>query len=292
MNTSSSTLTFPPEGHDFFLELKTFSELRVSGTDAAQFLQGQLSCDVNAVNHHHSSLGACCDRKGRVLFSFRLLLQEHAFILQLPTLMLESALSHLKKYAVFSKVGFETRALSAIGLGGKGISQLLPNQFPELRLPTQRGCVEAIKNYRFLCIDETYPRYVILATAEQLLTLRKTFSKELHEADPLYWEYCDIQQGWVTIYPETQGLFIPQMLSYEQWGAVSFTKGCYVGQEIIARTQHLGKLKRHLQFLHTEKSYSRGEDILNSEGKSLGIVANLSPSPKGGYAAFIVTQIP
>ena len=263
----------------YAVELNDHCLLKVSGKDAASFLQGQLSCDIHTVTLQHSSLGCCCDRKGRVLFSFRIFLKDDNYYLYLPKSIAESALQHLQKYVIIAKVNLQIEACVSLGLGGDEIKLWLGKHIDHM--PEKFNEAQLRRNEILICIDDKNPRYLVINASAEIYA-------ELNKASLNNWRYAEIEQGLVTIYPETQGLFIPQMLDYEKWGAISFTKGCYVGQEIIARTQHLGKLKRHLHHLNFSQAVQLGEEITHADKK--GIAAAVCLNSENQYAVLAVMQ--
>jgi folate-binding protein YgfZ len=106
------------------------------------------------------------------------------------------------------------------------------------------------------------------------------------------WQWLDIQAGLPLITEDTKEQFVPQMANFEQMGAVSFHKGCYPGQEIVARTQYLGKVKRHLYRAHSASPMAAGQAIyspLHAE-QPCGMVVNAAPAPAGGHDALAVVQ--
>ncbi len=263
----------------FSVSLDNFSLLHAEGADAANFLQGQLSCDINTITEAQSSLGCCCDRKGRVLFSFRIFVKAGVYYLYLPTEMAESALAHLRKFIIIAKVNLDIESCQSLGLGGSEIKNTLAQYFSAVT--KSFGQCYLKDDGILICVDEKTPRYLFIGKSqEQFSDLAKLGTND--------WLYTEIQQGLVNIYPETQGLFIPQMLNYEKFGAISFTKGCYVGQEIVARTQHLGKLKRHLQPGDFDEMVKPGEEVARDEKK--GVVAAACVNPEGKYTALMVMQ--
>lgn len=262
----------------FCTALDDFGLIKIGGLDALKFLQGQLSCDLNLLNETQSSLGCCCDRKGRVLFSFRIYRKDQEYYLYLPKSMLENALQHLQKYVIIAKVSLSLHETKFFGFYGKDCLSWLSNQFPNV--PIQFGAMQHIENETLICVGEKTSRYLLITNR----------SFELTQSNNDEWNFLELQQGLVTIYPETQALFIPQMLDYEKWGAVSFNKGCYVGQEIVARTQHLGKLKRHLHRLDSAKFMKRGEAVLNAENETVGTVVECCKAPDGGFAVLAVMR--
>ncbi len=252
--------------------------LQVSGQDAATFLQGQISCDINELSEHSSSLACCCDRKGRVLFSFRIFKKADSYFLYLPNSLAEMAASHLRKFIIIAKVKLTIEQPTLLGFSGAGIATYLAKH--EFTVPKTFGECGHNDQQTLICLDEKTPRFLLIGDADNLA--------DLTTLDLNAWQYQEIEQDIVTIYPATQGLFIPQMLDYEKWGALSFTKGCYVGQEIVARTQHLGKLKRHLHRVDFQHEVKLGEEVTH-EGKK-GVVAAVALNPQNDYAALVVLQ--
>lgn len=259
----------------------SFGVLQISGRDAAQFLQGQISCDINEVDEEHSLLGTCCDRKGRVLFSFRIFQKAEAYYLYLPKSMLEFAIAHLRKFIIIAKVSLDIKAFHCRGFGAEELEEWL--SLHPMKTPKKWGEVRSNQTDSLILVDEKNTRYLALSEA----TDSEYTPTTLQEKD---WEYLDILQGLVTIYPETQGLFIPQMLNYDQFGAISFTKGCFVGQEIVARTQHLGKLKRHLHLLEKDTALERGAELLDEQNQNCGTVVACSLNPEGKYSVLAVLK--
>ena len=214
--------------------------LDVSGVDATRFLQGQLTCDVAALTTGGSTLGARCNPKGRMQSSFRLLkLSDERYLLAMDASLLEPQQTDLAKYAAFFKVQLNdcteqwvrlglwgpqaADALAAVDLGQNadeadaGLAVALSHDVMELWVPADRA------------------REIINALTDK--------------AQPVAlnaWQLRLIRLGIGQVRSQTRESFIPQMLNLQQLGGVSFKKGCYTGQEIVARMQYLGKLKRRM----------------------------------------------
>ncbi|AAO89982.1 YgfZ/GcvT domain-containing protein [Coxiella burnetii] len=117
-----------------------------------------------------------------------------------------------------------------------------------------------------------FSKVELLAVNEaETYSLPEITLKELDEND---WRSLNVRAGLVWVYPQTSGKLIPQMINLQKWGGISFTKGCYIGQEIIARTEHLGKLKRHLYraFVDSETPPTPGDELKNQNDQTMGIV--------------------
>ena len=208
---------------DIICPLTHYSLIQIEGTDAEKYLQGQLTCDVTKLAAGESTLTAHCDPKGKMSALFRLIRQdEQTFYMLLKSELLPSALDQLKKYAVFSKVTFTSLDWQILGAAGtKGIEKC--GQFSaQIRID----------------VKAQQPRMILLNPTR--LALEPTVEAEA-------WDLLDIQDGIPSLAAATQLEFIPQALnlqSIEQ--AISFQKGCYIGQETVARAKYRGANKRAL----------------------------------------------
>lgn len=244
--------------------LNSFSVLRFSGAKTQDFLQGQLTCDMRLLSEHGSySHAACCDHRGRMFANFWVVNWQQDFLFILPKSLCEILKNHLQKYAVFSKVKITIENDFFIA-ELQMFSRTLPHRL--LTVPEKQ----------LICILlPSENRYLIFA--ENSCALLHTFLKEpeitIH-SDETLWQQNNIADQLAILCDKTSLLFTPQMINLEKLGALSFTKGCYVGQEIVARTQHLGILKRHLHRL-TVKNRAHlfpGDPLKNENGDNIGVV--------------------
>lgn len=226
----------------FFCTLSHEGVLAVIGTDASKFLQGQLTCNLNYLSETHSSLGARCTQKGRMQSSFRIVLEPEGCLLAMARELVEPQLADLKKYAVFSKSKLtdDSARWARFGLykGGAALNSL------GIHLPAETDSVARADG--LIAIRVSHERAELWAPAEQSEDLSQRLKTQLSEADLNQWLLGQIRDGIGQVMGETRELFIPQMLNLQAVGGVSFKKGCYTGQEIVARMQYLGKLKRRL----------------------------------------------
>lgn len=211
-----------------------------SGTDAKQFLQGQLTCDLEEINTHQTRLGAHCDVKGRIIANFRLFFFQNDYYLLLQRSTLPLLLASLQKYAVFSKVTLKdvSNGWQKIGLYAANAKNLSTKQ-----KPTQENNLAVLDNTLSLSIPGTIPRIIVLAPITESINF---IDNTLAQKSVNHWHLLDIMAGIPAVYPETSGQFTPHQLNFPELGGVSFNKGCYIGQEIIARTHYLGKSKSRL----------------------------------------------
>lgn len=226
----------------FFSPLSHEGVLAVRGPDASKFLQGQVTCNLNYLNDHSSSLGARCTPKGRMLSSFRIVSVEGGYLLTMARELVEPQLADLQKYAAFSKskLSDESAAWVRFGLSdGDGALVGLG-----LDLPQTSDSVARANDV--LAVRLSDGRAELWAPASAADTLHNRLAAQLPEAALNRWLLAQVRAGVGQVVGRTRELFIPQMLNLQALGGVSFKKGCYTGQEIVARMQYLGKLKRRL----------------------------------------------
>ena len=226
----------------FFCPLSHEGVLAVRGADAAKFLQGQLTCNLNYLSDTQASLGARCTQKGRMQSSFRILLQGDGVLLAMASELLEPQLADLKKYAVFSKSKLTDESGAWVRFGLIGADQALSAL--GLELPVETDSVARTEH--LIAIRVSPDRAELWVPVEQAEAVRSQLAAQLKETGLNEWLLGQIRAGVGQVMAQTRELFIPQMLNLQAVGGVSFKKGCYTGQEIVARMQYLGKLKRRL----------------------------------------------
>lgn len=226
----------------FFCTLSHEGVLAVRGVDAAKYLQGQLTCNLNYLSETRASLGARCTQKGRMQSSFRILLQGDGVLMAMASGLLEPQLADLKKYAVFSKSKLTDESAAWVRFGlEKGDAALLSLG---LELPAETDSV--VRNDPLIAVRVSPDRAELWVPADQADAVKGKLSALLGEGDLNQWLLGQVRAGIGQVMAGTRELFIPQMLNLQAVGGVSFKKGCYTGQEIVARMQYLGKLKRRL----------------------------------------------
>ncbi|WP_461482041.1 CAF17-like 4Fe-4S cluster assembly/insertion protein YgfZ [Porticoccus sp.] len=202
----------------------------IEGPDAGRFLQGQLTCHVPKLNVGDSQPGACCNAKGRMLSNFILYrTEEQRYLLQMHHSLVKPTLEHLAKYAVFFKAQLTDASDQYLPLG------LSPAGDHSLPTAIDIYTAHSLSDGRKILLVEQGAQ-----TAWQALAnLAKPTGTE-------FWQLQDIAAGLGYVQLETAEMFIPQMLNLQAIDAISFRKGCYTGQEVVARMKYLGKLKRHM----------------------------------------------
>ena len=243
--------------------LTSQSLLKVAGPDAAIFLQGQLSCDVLKLSTELSGLGSHNTAKGRMRSSFRIArIEENCYLLRVHSSIEDQALNALKKYIVFSKA--EAEALNdwaIIGLHGTKAEAAINNTFSQSPQREYQQVTE--EDAVIICTSEKYKSYELFLPADKAAALWPKLSEGLATTSSQQHQLLQNQLGLAFVEAGTFEEFIPQMFNYQATPAISFTKGCYTGQEIVARMHYLGKLKRHMYHYtaSTEQSLKPGETV-------------------------------
>jgi folate-binding protein YgfZ len=234
----------------FFCTLSHEGVLAVRGPDASKFLQGQVTCNLNYLSDSNASLGARCTPKGRMLSSFRVVSEGDGYLLALASELLEPQLSDLKKYAVFSKSTLSDESAEWLRLGLNDADEVLGEL--GLMLPTDADGVA--RGEGLVAIRLPDGRVELWIGSVQRAEILQQIQAKLPEQPLNTWLLAQVRAGIGQVLGATRELFIPQMINLQAVGGVSFKKGCYTGQEIVARMQYLGKLKRRLQRLSLEGS--------------------------------------
>ncbi|MDM8560056.1 hypothetical protein [Candidatus Parabeggiatoa sp. HSG14] len=293
---------------DIITDLSHFGLIKVSGGDAEKFLQGQLTNDVRKVTAQRNQLNACCTPKGRILINFRLFKRDSAYYFLLPQESVTTTLKHLQKYIMRADVKLEdfSNHLLRFGISGTHSTRVLKNCLG-FTPPTEMEASLTTEQTTILRIQGIQPRYIILTETPQDLwqcssktlypagsTAWQCTNKTLHPVGSTAWQLLEILAGLPQILSTTVEAFVPQMVNYHAIGGVSFKKGCYTGQEIVARMQYLGSLKRrmYLAKMNTESVPKPGDTLYTStEEQSVGKIVNAVPHPDGGMIALAVISI-
>jgi len=285
------------ENQNFLVELSHYGCLKVSGEKAQDFLQGLVSCDMKTINPDHSSLAAYCNQKGRVLGIFRIFQWGEDYYLRMPRVLIPAIETSLMKFAVLSNIELTdvSESISAFGIVGEKTLQILNESTNSpssasfqrtlesiyQRTQKQTSKIEStvISNDNILIsqVPGTPTRYEIYGATNNIIDLFETLQQHSPPTKHTLWHYLDIQAGIPNIYPDTQKLFTPHMLNLPELGAVSFEKGCYRGQEIVARTHFLGKSKQQMYraTIQSQALPSLGSEIMTNDPQSAKSCGNI-----------------
>jgi len=270
--------------------------ISIEGEDAADFLQGQLTNDVRDVSLQHSQLSAYCTHKGRMIANFRLFKREESYFIRLPQALLEPILKRISMFILMAKVVMKdgTDALVKMGVSGPKAHEQLADLISELPLETDD--VTQTQGYTVIKCAGSLPRYEIYGELDAMKKLWGDLDVNAAPAGAGAWESLDILAGIPTITPETSEAFVPQMTNMQVINGVNFQKGCYTGQEVVARMQYLGKAKRRMFLVQIASNDTvKAGDKLFSEGsksgQGTGQIVNAQPDSNGGYNALAVIDI-
>ncbi len=263
----------------------------VSGDDAAPFLHNQLSNDVQALTEGDAQWTSWCSPKGRMLVTPLLWRGKQGYFFQLPRALQAAIQKRLQMFILRSKVKLDDMSadwikLGVAGDGAKANIHALFGAVPEV--------MKSLHNHLGRVIRLSANRFEIIASAENAATIWQTLSASATKVGAPVWDLLAIRDGVIEVLPETQDQFVPQMANFELIGGVNFKKGCYPGQEIVARTQYRGILKRRMVRVHGEGDAPKlGEGVQSPEfgEQSAGHIANVAAAPGGGFDALVVAQI-
>lgn len=259
--------------------LTHFDLLSFHGDDAKAFLQAQLTCDVNQVNLQQSRYGGYCTPKGRLLANFLLLQSRTGYLMHLPAELAPGIAERLRKFILRAKVTIERAAgLSMVGLAGPEAPALLREKIGDLPpLPL------AVREHATATVTRLPAgQFLLLASSADMAGLWDSLAQQAVPVGAECWNGLQICAGIPWLSAATQDEFLPQMVGLDAIGGVSFDKGCYPGQEIVARSRYLGEVKRKLRFGHSAREV-RVADVLHCADQPCGTVLNAAASPRGGF---------
>jgi len=274
--------------------------IAVAGEDAAGFLHNQLTNDVEHLGTTEARLAGYCTPKGRLQATFLMWRDQEAVYLQLPRAIQAPLQKRLTMFVLRAKAKLrdatdEPRNTAVLGLGGAAAASAL------------RACAGALPEAPYARVDGAagtvirladafgHPRYLWLTTPDTAIEALPRLRETLAPGGNAAWRLASIHAGVPQITQPTQEQFVPQMVNYELLGGVNFKKGCYPGQEIVARMHYLGRLKQRMYLANIAgKEAPQPGDKLYSRGladQATGMIVNASPSPDGGYDVLAVIQI-
>jgi tRNA-modifying protein YgfZ len=263
------------------------------GADAQVFLHSQLSNDVKQLTPERSEYAAYCSAKGRMFANFLVWQEDQTYYLQLARVLLPAMQKRLAMYILRSKVKLADASEShlILGLGGSAATGALQRLFPLLPQHAHQVVRDPANG---ILIALPGQRFQLIAGLETARRLWHALAETLTPVGTPCWEWLEIRNGIPLLTPPTQEQFVPQMANMELIGAVDFHKGCYPGQEIVARTQYLGQLKRRMVLAHVADGAvpQPGDELYSSisDGQATGMVVNAQAAPEGGYDLLAVLQ--
>jgi hypothetical protein len=261
--------------------LSQLGVIRVEGEDAAKFLHGQLTQDFSLLGQDHARLAAFCSAKGRMQASFIGFKRSSTDILLVCSRdVLAATLKRLSMFVLRAKAKLSdaTDAFAVYGLTGNPVTSAEQSDWAA----TRDGEATLINLYPALGVTRQ------MWVAPQGTTPPKGEPLSLDT-----WLWGEVRSGVATLSQPVFEAFVPQMLNYESVGGVNFKKGCYPGQEVVARSQFRGTLKRRAALAHCESAMTAGQELFGSEDDSqpVGLVVQAAANPQGGWDAIVSLQL-
>ncbi|PID41904.1 MAG: hypothetical protein CSB48_12855 [Proteobacteria bacterium] len=266
--------------------------LRLSGPDAKKFLQGQVTCDVTQISATRSSMGAACTAKGKMVALFQLVMDdsenEPRYLIRVPSSTATALMAHLEKYIIFSRASVSISSeVCNVGLFAGASSSISGIRLPDnsgetLSHSTSHGKVSVTR------IARHAPLFEVFGTQAGLVGFFQSCDTPALVTPPPAWRSIEIYQGIPRLEAEQVDKFVPQIFNLHYLNAISFQKGCYTGQEIVARIKYLGKEKKQLRVMQCEVPGHRpfsariaGLTVEDSAHKKAGTVLRCSENIEG-----------
>lgn len=265
--------------------------IRLSGEDAQPFLHNLLTNDVSHIHNDTLRFAGFCTAKGRLLASLHIWRQDDELRLMLSADILAAILKKLSMFVLRSKAKLADASadLALIGLAGPDAAGLLPALGAPVPVAMQAADFPQGKVLR---LDDK--RFVLAVAVESAAGVWAKLAGQAMPVGSAAWRWLEIAAGQPRVTAATQEHYVPQMLNMElpAVGGVIFTKGCYPGQEIVARTQYLGKIKRRMYRARLEESLPAGTDVFTPEAgdQHCGSLVLVAPSPESGFECLVVVQ--
>jgi folate-binding protein YgfZ len=272
-------------------DLSHYGLIALSGEDAQTFLHGQITNDLRGLREDKAVFAGYCSAKGRLLANFLVFRRAADLLVMLPRSLREGIQKRLTLFVLRAKVKLRdaSDAWVALGLSGAQAAELVAARFG--RVPS--APMDVVQGPDGWAVRLGEGRFDVFVTPEAAPGYWQGWAARARPVGAPAWDWLTVAAGVPVILPPTQDHFVPQMANMELLHGVSFQKGCYPGQEIVARSQYLGKLKRRMYLAHVETSAAAGDELYSPElpGQSCGMVVNVAPAPGGGTDLLAVMQV-
>ena len=277
---ASSTVVVP---------LMHLSLIEADGEDTQAFLHGQLTSDIKHLKTGDAQHAAWCSAKGRMLASFVVCqpTPEH-YALLLSADLREAIQKRLQMFVLRAKVKLKTSEHLLVGLSGPSAANLVQ----QAGLAVPETLLTTTLSEDTLVLQLEAERFVLALPANKAQDFWALATKNAIPAGLEAWRWLDVKAAFPVISAATKEEFVPQMADFEKMGGVSFHKGCYPGQEIVARTQYLGKVKRHLYRVSCATALNAGDELHSPDNPDLsaGKLVSAAPALEGGFVGLAVIQ--
>jgi len=262
--------------------------IRVAGADARSFLHGQLTNDIEHLPPDQARRAGWCSAKGRLLATLLVVPHGDDFLLLLPAQLIASVSKRLKMFVLRAKVTVEDESAHWVQYGVFGVRALTAQQAP---LPSELHAVAREDAGIFVRVEGD--RLRILTPAEEAAALAERLG--LQAGNEERWQLEDIRAGVPQVVVATQEMFVPQMVNFEAVAGLDFKKGCYPGQEVVARAQYRGQVKRHMRRarLAAGAAPAVGQDLYcdDQPGQACGTVVAVAAAENGASELLAVVPV-
>lgn len=272
-------------------DLSQLGVIAFRGGETATFLQGQLTNDIHALHADSAQWNGYCSPKGRLLGNFLMWRQGEDYCLQLAGDILAGVLKRLSMFILRAKVQARDASDETVRLVVAGPQALAAVGAAMGTVPDTT--MRAVSGDAGQTIRVGADKFVLSVAPERAAAVWQVLRQSATPVGAPVWDWLRLNAGIPMIVAATQEQFVPQMVNLEVIGGVSFQKGCYPGQEIVARSQYLGKLKRRMFLAHVEAEAAPGDSLYSAdiEGQATGTVVNAAPAPTGGFDVLAVAQV-
>jgi len=272
-------------------DLSQFGLIAFTGEEAQTFLHSLITNDLRNLRETAAVFAGFLSPKGRMLANFLVMKQAGEILVMLPAALREAVQKRLSMYILRAKV--KARDASGdwvrLGLSGPGSAAAVAGV---LGKPAPAGIMDMVHGDQAfaLCLDQQ--RFDLFVAPDTAPAIWTRLAASHRPVGAPAWDWLLVNAGIPSVLPATQDHFVPQMANMEVLGGVSFTKGCYPGQEIVARSQYLGKVKRRLFLAHVDAPVQVGEELFSPDlaDQSAGAIANVAPAPGGGHDVLAVVH--
>ena len=276
-------------------DLSHLGLLEIGGADAVTFLQGQVTNDVKLLIGNNAHYSAYCTPKGRMLALFLAFAHHDHIHLQFNRELVEPIMKRLKMYVMRSKVEIKDVAddIMKFGIDGAEAASLLARSHPTI--PSQDYELVNAEDCVILKLPTIagHARFEIFANNTQAPSIWNALKADCKIVEKPHWDWLEIQAGIPDVTLKTQEQFVPQMLNLDILNGINFKKGCYTGQEIVARTHYLGTVKRrtYLAAISSNNTPSEGDKVLDDAQNEVGQIVRVAPNVESGFDVLFEARI-
>ena len=275
-----------------YMPLDDLGVICVSGADANVFLQGLLTADLNALDARHATLSSLCNIKGRMISLFHLYKQNECYFLVLPQALLAKTRTILTRYVLRAKVHIDAAPeVACVGVCGGGLKHALAPWVDSL--PATKNGIKHFSALSLCCVFHQPDTYLLLVAKNSENAILNALSTHAKRRTESHWQRLHIQHEQVIVSEALSDALLPQEVNLAQLGGLSYEKGCFLGQEVIARVHYKGKLKHRLQrvTLDTQGDVIKPLTPLFGEDKHrLGTVLNVAAISAARYEALVLLK--